>query len=176
MQAVPDAPPLRVQPHRKSKPRAFFAATDTTVIEATKLLDQENDVIYVAEAPKEFALKAVNPDTGLDAEYPELLKSSDGHLWTRSMCHEIGRLFQGYKEIKGTDTCRFIKRSDMPKDRKATYARIVVADRPRKTEPRRVRLTVGGDKIDYPGEVTTKTTDIITAKIMFNSIISTPGA
>ena len=90
MQVAPDAPPLWVPPHRKSKPRAFFAATDTAVIEATKLLDQENDVIYVAEAPKEFALKAVNPDTGLDAEYPELLKSSDSHLWTRSMCHEIG--------------------------------------------------------------------------------------
>ena len=89
------------------------------------------------------------------------------------MCHELGRLFQGYKEIKGTDTCKFIHRHEMPKDRTATYVRIVVADRPRKAEPRRVRVTVGGDKVDYPGEVSTKTTDIITAKVLLNKVIST---
>ena len=52
----------------------------------------------------------------------------------------------------------------MPPDRKATYLLIVVADRPRKTETRRVRITVGGDKVDYPGEVTTKTSDMVTSK------------
>ena len=43
-------------------------------------------------------------------------------------------------------------------------------------ETRRVRLTVGGDQIDYPGAVTTKTTDLITAKLLINSVISTDGA
>ena len=37
-------------------------------------------------------------------------------------------------------------------------------------------MTVGGDKVDYPGAVSTKTTDMITAKILFNSVISTEGA
>ena len=57
-----------------------------------------------------------------------------------------------------------------------TYVHIVVADRPRKTEERRVRMTVGGDKVDYPGEVSTKTTDMITAKLLFNAVVSTPNA
>ena len=64
----------------------------------------------------------------------------------------------------------------MPKDRKATYTRVLVANRPRKAETRRVRSTVSGDKVDYPGEVSTKTTDLITAKLLINSVISTPDA
>ena len=37
-------------------------------------------------------------------------------------------------------------------------------------------MTVGGDQIDYPGDVSTKTSDLVTAKILFNSVISTPNA
>ena len=37
-------------------------------------------------------------------------------------------------------------------------------------------FTVGGDKIDYPGELATPTEDVLVAKILFNSIISTKGA
>ena len=40
----------------------------------------------------------------------------------------------------------------------------------------RTRFTVGGDKIDYPGEVDTTTADILVAKILFNSLISTKVA
>ena len=63
----------------------------------------------------------------------------------------------------------------MPPDRKATHSRIVVADCPRKTETRRVRITVGGNEVDCPGEVTTKTSDVVTSKLLFNSVISTDG-
>ena len=168
-------PPV-VTPERPIRHRTYFAATDQAVIQATKLLDDPQEILSTLTIPKHFALKAVNPDTGLDAEYPELLRSSEGQHWEEQMCHEIGRLFQGYKETKGTDTCRFIRITEMEKGRKATYARIVVADRPRKTEPRRVRMTVGGDKVDYPGEVTTKTTDLITAKVLINKVVSTPNA
>ena len=86
------------------------------------------------------AYKAVNPDTGLLAEYRELLKSSKGDVWSNGMCNEIGRLFQGYEKngIKGSNTCRWIHPSKMPDGREATYIRPVVADRPRKAEPERV--------------------------------------
>jgi hypothetical protein len=52
----------------------------------------------------------------------------------------------------------------------------VVADHPNKDNPRRVRFTVGGDRVEYPGEVSTKTADLATAKILLNSVISTPDA
>ena len=64
----------------------------------------------------------------------------------------------------------------MPPDGKATCPRIVVADRPCKTETRRVQITAGGDKVDNPGEVTTKTSDVVASKLLFNSVISTEGA
>jgi hypothetical protein len=37
-------------------------------------------------------------------------------------------------------------------------------------------LTVGGNLIDYPGDVSTKTANLTTAKILFNSVPSTPKA
>jgi hypothetical protein len=45
-----------------------------------------------------------------------------------------------------------------------------------KKEVERTRLTVGGNLIDYWGNVSTKTADLITAKILFNSVVSTPDA
>jgi hypothetical protein len=36
-----------------------------------------------------------------------------------------------------------------------------------------VRLTVGGDRIDYPGETSTKNADLTTSKCLWNSVVST---
>ena len=43
-------------------------------------------------------------------------------------------------------------------------------------EPNRTRFTAGGDKINYPGEVATPTAEMLVAKLLFNSVVSTPGA
>jgi len=64
----------------------------------------------------------------------------------------------------------------VPPGRKVTYGRIVVNYHPLKNEPNWTRLTVGGDRIDYPGVVRTDTTDIITAKLLLNSVVSAPQA
>ena len=125
-----------------------------------------------------FALHghAINPDTGMIAEYRELSQCSEGAIWQASNADEIGRLAQGFGAIKGTNTIFFIHPSAMPKDRKATYVRVVSAMRPEKANPYRVRWTVGGDKVDYPFDVSTKTADLTTAKLLFNSVLSTPFA
>jgi hypothetical protein len=47
---------------------------------------------------------------------------------------------------------------------------------PTKKKKERTRLTVGGNLIHNPGDVSTKTAGLTTAKILFNSTISTPGA
>ena len=69
----------------------------------------------------------------------------------------------------------FIHKSEIPDDRRKdiTYGRIVVVVRPQKKEQERTRLTVGGNLIDYPWEVATPTADLTTAKLLFNSVIST---
>ena len=48
--------------------------------------------------------------------------------------------------------------------------------RPEKKEKNRTRFTVGGDRINYPGEVATPTADMLVAKLLFNSVVSTKGA
>jgi hypothetical protein len=48
--------------------------------------------------------------------------------------------------------------------------------KPHKQEKERVRLTVGGYKLDYSGDVATSTADITTIKILINSTLSTKDA
>ena len=76
----------------------------------------------------------------------------------------------------GTNTIYFIHPDQMPKGRTAAYIRFVCADRPEKINPKRVRITIGGDRIDYPGNTSTKTADMTTVKTLFNSTISTKAA
>jgi hypothetical protein len=107
-------------------------------------------------------------------EYSALMK--DPHLeslWTRGFGNECGRLFQGIRDIPGTDTCFFIELRNIPHDRKITYGKIVFDYKPHKKEKERVRLTVGGDRLDYSGDVATSTADITTFKIIINSTLST---
>eukprot|EP00957_Ditylum_brightwellii_P197990 15084131-Ditylum_brightwellii.AAC.2 len=64
----------------------------------------------------------------------------------------------------------------MPAGRRVTYSQIVCDYRRQKADPNRVRLMVGGDCVEYPFEVSTPTTDLVTAKLLMNSVTSTEGA
>jgi hypothetical protein len=97
-------------------------------------------------------------------------------LWTPGFGNECGLLFQGIRDIPGTNTCFFIKLKNIPNDRNITYGKIVCDYKPHKKEKERVRLTVGGDRLDYSGDVATSTADITTFKILINSTLSTKDA
>jgi hypothetical protein len=56
------------------------------------------------------------------------------------------------------------------------YSQFVCTVQPEKAEPNCTRFTVGGDRINYPGEVATPTAEMLVAKMLFNSVISTRGA
>ena len=106
-------------------------------------------------------------------EYRHLLKNPKHRVrWQSSFGREIRRL------ATDTETIGFIRKSEIPIDRRKdeTYARIVVDERPEKADPDQTRITMGGDKINYPGDCGTPTADLLTVKILFNSIVSTPGA
>eukprot|EP00804_Cyclotella_cryptica_P019948 CCRYP_007857-RA/>CCRYP_007857-RA protein AED:0.46 eAED:0.46 QI:0/-1/0/1/-1/1/1/0/132 len=92
---------------------------------------------------------------------------------------ELGRLAQGIPgTVKGTNTIVFIAYNEIPLQRRkdVTYGRIVANYRPEKDDPYRIRLTVGGNRITYPGDCGTPTADMLTTKILLNSAISTKGA
>jgi hypothetical protein len=124
-----------------------------------------------------LANAVINPVTGKEMEYMALMKDPRQQpLWKRGFGNECGRLFQGIRDIPGTDTCFFIKLTNVPKDRKITYGKIVCNYKPHKKEMERIRLTVGGDRLDYSRDVATSTADITTFKILINSTLSTEDA
>ena len=76
----------------------------------------------------------------------------------------------------GTNTVFFIAKSAIHYGRKVTYARMVASIRPNKVEVNRVCVTVGGNRLNFPGATTTHCAVLKTTKCLLNSTISTPGA
>ena len=102
-----------------------------------------------------------------------------GEQWRTSSANEFGRLAQGIGgRVKGTNTINFIPKYLVPEDRimDVTYGKFVCNLRPEKDEVHRTRFVVGGNRINYPGDVGTPTADMLLAKILFNSVISTNNA
>jgi hypothetical protein len=126
---------------------------------------------------RHHANAVIHPITGKEMEYSALVKDTRLQpLWTRGFGNECGRLFQGIRDLPGTDTCFFITLKNIPTDRKITYGRIVCDYKPHKQEKERVRLTVWGDKLNYSGDVATSTANITTFIIPINSTLSTKDA
>ena len=127
-----------------------------------------------------MANAVLDKETGDMLEYRQLLRSPKYNApWSISAANEFGGLAQGVGgRVTGTNTIFFVSHSKVPKDRRGdtTYGKFVCNERPQKEDVNRTRLTVGGNRINYPGEVATPTADLLLAKVMFNSVISTENA
>jgi hypothetical protein len=118
----------------------------------------------------EIANALICPETGKSLKHQELKTKLRYKIkWMRSTANEINRLYN-------TNTIKFIHISNIPKGRKVTYGSFVVDIKYHKEEKEQTRLTVGGDQIEYPGDKSTRTAGLTTAKILINSVISTLGA
>ena len=107
-----------------------------------------------------------NAKTGERETMDTLLNGIHGVDWTQSLTNECDRLGDGrLGKVKGTNTIQFIPKESVPAGGKVTYGNFVCDHRPLKTEPLRVRLTVGGDKLDYPYEASSPASSLIDAKI-----------
>jgi hypothetical protein len=116
--------------------------------------------------------------TGEELNLRKLLQNMDTQpAWKIGNYNEYGRFFQGHKGgVKGTDPCFFIHHSAIPKGRIPTYIKFVCAYKPHKADPHRMRTTVGGDRVEYPSEVATKTAELTVTKAILNSVCYTKGA
>jgi len=127
----------------------------------------------------EFANEIFDADSGKMLKYRQLITHPEHkEVWYHSSANEFGRLAQGVGgRIQGTDTIFFIHKYQVPADRwkDVTYAKFVCELKPNKAEVHRTRLTVGGDKVHYPGDVGTPTADLTLVKMHVNSVITTPG-
>jgi hypothetical protein len=122
-----------------------------------KVINNEQIIIM-----PEMANAVICPETGKSLKHQELITKL-------RYKNEINRLYNTNKII-------FIRRSNITKGCKVTYGSFVVDLKDHKEEKERTRLTVGGDKIEYPGDKSTRTAGLNTAKIITNSVISTLGA
>jgi hypothetical protein len=156
---TPDIPNRPLPPRVVTPPRVPTGSLD---LSPSNLYQDEfcgMDTAHMAVALKNnhcsqrhHANTVIHPVTGKEMEYSALMKDPRlKPLWTRGFGNEYGRLFQVIQDIPGTDTCFFTTLKDIPADRKITYGKIVCDDKPHKQEKERVRLTVGGDRLDYSG-------------------------
>jgi hypothetical protein len=128
--------------------------------------------------PKHMANSVINEETGASLEYRHLVNdASTFTIWNEAAANEFGWLAQGVGiRIDGSNTIFFIPRQAVPKGKIVTYGRFVVDIRPNKSEIHRVRHTVGGNLIQYQGDVSTRSANLTTSKCLWNSTISTEGA
>lgn len=160
---------------RQTKKASALAATERRYLHKLtgKIERLENEIHQ--------ALAVMDAETGKILNYRQLIKNPKYRLpWSRSAANEFGRLANGVggRIQNPTNTIKFIRRAEIPAARRkdVTYGSFVCSVRPEKKEKNRTRFTVGGDRINYPGEVATPTAEMLVAKLLFNSVISTKGA
>ena len=134
------------------------------------------------------AYPVLDASTGQQLEHRQLRRHpAYKQVWDTSYANELGRLCQGIghddatatkQRVEGTDTFRPIHYNDIPPDRRSdvTYTRVVCEVRPQKEDPNRTRITIGGNRICYPGDTGTKTGSLELVKLQLNSVLSTPQA
>jgi hypothetical protein len=127
------------------------------------------------------ALAVMDANTGKLLNYRQLMRSMKyNKVWSFSSAYEFGWLANGISgRIKNpTNTIEFIYQHKVPKEQKqdVTYGQFVCTVQPKKAEPNQTWFTVGGDRINYSGKVPIPTTEMLVAKMLFNSVISTKGA
>ena len=114
--------------------------------------------------------------TGRRLEYRHLLHTDAKTKWLDGCSKEFARLANGRTEddTPGTNTIQFIPRSEIPPHKRPTYLRICANYRPQKADPYRVRCTIGGNLIQYPGPTAAPSASMPTIKrrIFSNSIHS----
>jgi hypothetical protein len=102
-----------------------------------------------------------------------LLKGSNSHIWWTALGNEIGRLARGINgRVVSTDTIDFILKCHVPLNKKVTYANFMCDYRPLKSEPFRILLTVGGDRLPYDNDACSPAASLLETKLLANSVIS----
>ena len=102
-----------------------------------------------------------------------LLDPSTVPVWGPALENELGRLSQGFKNrVTTQDAMDFIEFLEVPKHRKVTCANFFCDYHSLKVEQFRVRMTMGGDRLEYPDEISSPTASLLETKLLLNSVIS----
>ncbi len=98
-------------------------------------------------------------------------------IWQTAFGKDFGGMAQGDNKMgqKGTNSIFVMTHSEIlliPADQTITHMRVVVYFCPQKLDPHQLRIS---NLINYPGELTMRTANLTTSKLMRNSILSTEG-
>ncbi len=127
---------------------------------------------YPLQFLRDFANAILDKDTGDLLECCHLIKHPKyRNTWSQSFRKEIRCL------ATTTETIFFISKHQISKDCQGdiTYGRIVCDVCKGKKDKHHTRLTMGGNLINYPGDCRTPTTNLLTVRILLNSIILMPN-
>jgi hypothetical protein len=75
------------------------------------------------------------PASDKEIQYKDIMKHPTlGPQYKTGFGNDLGRLYQGIRDTQGTNTCFFVELTNIPKDRKITYGKLVCNYKPNKTE------------------------------------------
>ena len=127
-------------------------------------------------------MHVLDAEAGKTLEYRQLRQHPKyKDIWDQLYSNELGRLCQdiGHRivgpkkqQVAGTGMFQVIKNGNIPKDRlkEVTYTKVVREVRPQKENTNRRRITIGGNRIIYLGEVSTPIASLDLVKLIINSV------
>ncbi len=126
-------------------------------------------------------MAVMDKDMGKLLNYKKLMSSPE---YKKSMEPFISQQIQAIgkwhwrSHKKTANTIEFIFQHKVPTEtmKGITYRQFFCTVRPKKVKSNQMQFTVGEDRINYPGKVATPTTEMLVAKMVFNSMIFTKGA
>jgi hypothetical protein len=133
---------------------------------------------------KHYANPMVHPVTGQTiSSYKKLIHDpATAEVWQTAFGKDFGGMAQGCNKTgqKGTNAMFVMTHDDirhaLAAKKKFTYANPVVDYQPQKEDPHCIQITAGGNLIKYKGNASVHTTNLYTAKLHWNSAVSTPDA
>jgi hypothetical protein len=131
-----------------------------------------------------YANPMVHPVMGHTiSSYKKIMHNpATAEVWQTAFGKDFGGMAQGCNKTgqKGTNAMFVMTHDEIRYALAAknffTYANPVVDYRPQKDDPHRIRITAGGNLVNYDGKASVRTADLDTAKLHWNSVISTENA
>jgi hypothetical protein len=141
------------------------------------------EALTLEDGPGLLALSVLDPATGEFLEHRQLCQDPRyKDTWDTSYANELGRLCQGIgagstpstQRVSGTNTFFCIDYNDIPlhKRKEVCHTMVVCEVRPDKDDPNRTRITIGGNRICFPGNIGTNTALLELVKLLLNSVLS----
>lgn len=173
---INECSPIINQP-KQIRPSNVLTSKHTSHLEQSQSSAFTTNPSFPLPAHQSFLYPTINhiynPHSGKKETIDTLRTSAQHDRWEIALSNEWGLLAQGHSYgVLHTDTIDFIDFSSVPPDRDVTYATFVCDHRPLKSDPWRVRIVVGGDRLSYNDDPRSPAASLLETKILINSVMT----